>query len=99
MEHDPSTPAVVTVRQDGTIELPAQAVQRMGYQPGDRVSVRVSDAALSRRLMELGVTESEVDAIAERQLEPRENVARFLAAEGALRSKSSFRRRVTIWRQ
>lgn len=98
MEHDPSKPAVVSVRRDGTIEVPASVVQRMGFLPGDRVSVRVTDAALSRRLLDLGVTENEVDEIAERQLEAREHVAKFLAAEGALRRSSAFRKRVNAWR-
>lgn len=99
MEHDPSSPVVVSVRKDGTIQLPAAAVQRMGFAPGDRVSVRVSDAAMSRRLRDLGVTEQEVDTIAERQLEPRENVAKLLAAEGALRNSTAFRKRLATWRR
>ncbi|MCU0452858.1 MAG: hypothetical protein MUE68_04310 [Bacteroidetes bacterium] len=99
MEHDPSSPAIVTVQRDGSIILTAALVQRMGFHPADRVSVRVTDAALSRRLADLGVTESEVDTIAERQLEPRENVARFLAAEGSLGGSSTFRRRVRPWKR
>jgi hypothetical protein len=98
MEHDPSSPVVVSVRQDGTIQVPAVTVQRMGFAPGDRVSVRVSNAALSRRLLDLGVTEVEVDTIAERQLEPRENVAKFLSAEGALSDSAAFRKRLNAWR-
>lgn len=98
MEHDPSSPVVVSVRKDGTIQLPVVAVQRMGFAPGDRVSVRVSDAALSRRLLDVGVTEDEVDTIAGRQLEPRENVAKFLVAEGALGNSAAFRRRLNAWR-
>ncbi len=71
----------------------------MGFAPGDRVSIRVSDAALSKRLRDLGVTEAEVDAIADRQLEAREQVARFLAAEGSLSRRSTFRARVNAWRR
>lgn len=99
MEHDPTAPVVATVRRDGTIELGATTVQRMGFRPGDRVSVRVSDAALSRRLAALGVTENEVDTIAAMQLEPREQVARFLAAEGSLAKRAAFRRRVEAGRR
>lgn len=99
MEHDPSSPVVVTVRHDGTIELTAAAVQRMGFHTGDRVIVRVTSAALSRKLAELGVTDGEVDTIAERQLEPRDQVARFLAAEGRLGRSSTFRHRVQQWQR
>jgi hypothetical protein len=99
MEHDPTSPVVVSVRQDGTIQLPAGVVQRMGFVPGDRVSVRVSDAALSRTLLDLGITEVEVDTIAERQLEPRENVAKFLSVEGALGDSAAFRKRLNAWRE
>ena len=49
--------------------------------------------------MELGVTEEEVDAIGELQLESRENVLRFLAAEGSLAKRRSFRTRVDAWRR
>ncbi len=90
---------MVSVGQDGTIQLPANAVQRMGFSPGDRVSVRVSDAGLSRRLLDLGVTEAEVDTITERQHEPRENVAKFLSSEGALRNSAAFRKRLKAWRE
>jgi bifunctional DNA-binding transcriptional regulator/antitoxin component of YhaV-PrlF toxin-antitoxin module len=98
MEHDPSSPIVVRVRADGTIEVPSAVVQRMGFAPGDRVSVRLTDAGLRRQLLDRGVTESEVDEIAERQLEPRENVGRFLAAEGALKRTAAFQKRVKAWR-
>ena len=99
MEHDPSAPIRAAVRKDGSIVVPGIAVAAMGLKPGNRVHVRVTVESLSVRAMELGVTEEEVDAIGELQLESRENVLRFLAAEGSLAKRRSFRTRVDAWRR
>lgn len=99
MGHDPSGPIHLAVRPDGTIVVPADAVRALGLRPGARASVRVSDAGLSKRVQSLGVTDEEVDVIAARQYEARENVLQFLAAEGILARKSGFHARVRAWRQ
>jgi hypothetical protein len=98
MEHDPSGPIRLAVRADGSIVVPAHAVRALGLASGTRVSVRVTEERLSRRVQSLGVTDEEVDTIAAQQFEARENVLRFLAAEGMLGKRSGFRTRARVWR-
>lgn len=94
MEHDPTGPVAVTVREDGTIVLAASLLRSMGFKPGMKVSARLTEISLAEELVKRGISEEEVDQIGARQLEPRENVIRFLAAEGRLKGSRRFLSRV-----
>jgi cobalamin biosynthesis protein CbiG len=93
MEHDPTGPVSVTVRDDGTIVISAQILRAMGFKPGTKVSARLTEMVLAEELRKRGIAEEEVDRIGSKQLEPRENVIRFLAAEGRLTGSKGFRTR------
>jgi hypothetical protein len=79
----PVTEFEAEVTTHGTITVP-RTVARM-LSPGETVTIRLTRGVVGN-LRGRGVTEDEVEQIASRQLEPRENVLRFLAAEGALAS-------------
>jgi len=51
---------------------------------------------LTGKLKARRVTEEEIDAIAALQLEPRENVMRFLATESAFSGNKRFLKRVRL---
>ncbi|OGU28806.1 MAG: hypothetical protein A2X67_09670 [Ignavibacteria bacterium GWA2_55_11] len=93
MENNPSGPFTLTIREDGSVVIPASVLRRMGFDPGQRMSVRVTALALSEELEQRGVGEDEVDRISETQMEPRENVLKFLASEGRLKGDKAFRSR------
>ena len=72
------------VGRDGQILMPEDARAALVPHAGSRVRVRLVPAALAEELEARGVTEREIDAIAATQLEGREQVIRFLRAEGSL---------------
>lgn len=78
------------------MRIPASFVSSLGLAPGARVAVRVTEERLADRLRERGVTEEEVDSIAGRQLEERENILAFLGAEGSVVEAGS-RKRWEAW--
>ena len=61
--------------------------------PGSRVTIRLTDGVVSNQLRERRVTEDEIEHISSLQLELRENVIRFLEAEGALSNDRLFVKR------
>jgi hypothetical protein len=67
------------------IAIPRHALRDLGSGVGKRVRVRLNrhDELLHRN----AVTEEEVEQITRLQLEPREQVVKFLLAEGALRKQ------------
>lgn len=69
------------VTEHGTIQVPGPLSR--GLAPGARVTVRLTRGVVGA-LRKRGVSEEEIERIAALQLEPRENVLRFLGAEGAL---------------
>jgi hypothetical protein len=77
------------------IELPASVVEHLARSGAKKISVRILAKPISDTLTRLGVTEEEIDRIGVRQLEPRENVVRFLASQGALVS-SRFAKRSAV---
>ena len=82
-EHE--TPDFVTdIGADGSITVPASYLRSLGFHPGARASVRVTELVLSDELRQRGITEPVVDHIGATQLEPRENVLSFLASEGSV---------------
>lgn len=72
------------VARDGQILMPEDARAALVPHAGNRVRVRLVPAALAEELEARGVTEREIDTIAATQLEGREQVIRFLRAEGSL---------------
>lgn len=81
------------IGRDGNIVLP-RGVSRAGtLRRGALVSVQVKHASLPLRLRNRGVTEDEVQRIAAVQMEPREQVMKFLLAEGSLQRRVTSRPR------
>jgi hypothetical protein len=81
------------VGRDGTAIVPVSTLRELGVAPGSKLSVRISSRSLTRRLLEQGVTEQEIEAISALQLERRESVVQFLQAEGVLSNDAGFVRR------
>jgi hypothetical protein len=79
------------IAEGGTLAIP-RAAGRV-FAPGTTVIVRLTRGIVGGRLRRRGVTEDEIEQIAARQLEPRENVIRFLEAEGSLSGSARLRRR------
>lgn len=80
------------VEDGGKIHIPVPIASEMDLRPGVKLQVRVSTAALSSALKMRQVTEEEIEQIAGIQLEPREQVVKFLLSEGA--ATPSFRKRL-----
>jgi hypothetical protein len=68
---------------DGSLRVPDGARASLAPHAGSTVRVRVLPAVLADALLARGVTDEEIDAIATRQLEGRDDVIRFLMAEGS----------------
>lgn len=81
------------VTKEGTLIVPPSILERFLLKQGSTVQVRITARRLSKALKDRTVTEEEVERIGGLQLEPRENVVRFLTAEGSLASRTSFRKR------
>lgn len=77
----PVTEFEAEVTSHGTITVPGPVARLLS--PGAKVTVRLTLGVVGG-LRDRGVTEDEIERIATRQLEPRDNVLRFLGAEGAL---------------
>ena len=89
MEHSyPVVEFEATVKVDGTLAMPPAIARTL--QPGATVTVRLTRGGIPSGLKRRAVTEEEIERIAARQLEPRENVLRFLEAEGALSRSRRF---------
>ena len=73
------------------IKIPWHMARRL--REGTRVTIRLTEGVVSRSLRDRRVTEDEIEQIAERQLEQRDNIIRFLEAEGGLSNDSVFARR------
>ncbi len=80
------------VGNDGDLVIPKDALDRLNIRQGASVHIRLSPAVLSGALRARNVTEEEIEAIAALQLEPRENVVRFLATESAMSGNKNFRK-------
>lgn len=77
----------------GGLVVPAALLKHHGLKGGTKVHVRLTEHALSSRLHRRGVTEEEIERIAGLQLEPREQVVKFLLSEGVLRDRWQGKRR------
>ena len=81
------------VPEKGNLQIPSGLLNRLNVRVGGKVRVKVSAGGLSARLKRLGVTDEEIEQIAELQLEPNENVVKFLMAESSLARASGFKQR------
>lgn len=79
------------VEKEGIIRLPEHV--KAVLKPGMEVTVRILPAGIPRSLRAKGVSEEEIEGVAIRQLEQRDNVVRFLRAGGVLRGAAGFARR------
>ncbi len=92
MEHGyPVIEFEAVVTEGGTLAIPGPVARTLA--PGTTVVVRLTRGSVRGALRRRGVTEDEIESIAARQLEPRENVVRFLEAEGSLSSSARLRSR------
>jgi hypothetical protein len=78
------------IDHEGKITVPASVRRKVKKGP---VRIRLSDMRMEAGLSERGVTEDEIHIITSTQLESREQVVKFLLTEGALKSRTAFRRR------
>ena len=79
---------------DGELLIPKNVLRRLSVQQGSQVHVRVTTNKLTDKLKARNVTEEEVETISALQLEPRENVVKFLATESVLSGNRRFLDRV-----
>ncbi len=77
----------------GDLLIPARVLNRLNVERGDKVRIKVTTSVLSNELNRRNVTEEEIERIADLQLEPRENVIKFLATESMFSSNNRFKRR------
>jgi len=81
------------VNAGGDLLIPAEVLNRLNVGRGGRIHIRLTTSALSGELRRRDVTEEEIERIAAVQLEPRENVVKFLATESKLSRNAHFKRR------
>jgi len=87
----PSVEFEAAIAEDGTIRVPNPLMKRLA--DTTIVTVRLTKGTTPGNLRRRGVTEEEVEQIAEAQLEEREAVLHFLGSEGALHGDRAFGRR------
>ena len=80
------------VMDDGSVTF-SKNVHELRLKSGSNVTVKIFAGSLSHRLITLGVSEEEIEAIGEMQFENRDNVVRFLSSQGIL-GATAFRKRV-----
>jgi len=76
-----------TFDAEGKISVPPAVPGGMDVRSGLRVRVHLTAHGVSDVLRTRGVTEEEIDAIADRQLEDRDRVIAFLLSEGAWKGR------------
>jgi hypothetical protein len=84
---------VATLERGGKLTVPSDLLAALHLQEGARVAVRVSTGVPDPSLLARGVTENEVAAIAEIQMEEREAVLQFLRTEGVWKTARTVQRR------
>ena len=77
-----------TVQPGGLIRIPRRATRAV--REGLPVTVRVSAGIPGKQLRRRGVTEAEIERIADIQMTAREHVVTTLASEGALAGRRNF---------
>jgi antitoxin component of MazEF toxin-antitoxin module len=82
-----------TVAGGSSLLIPREVLNRLNVGDGDKVHIRVTTSILSGHLRRRNVTEEEIERIVALQLEPRENVIKFLATESKFSRNARFKRR------
>ncbi len=88
----PSVEFETEITKGGVIVLPRQIAAQ--FELAQHITVRLTMGRVSQSLRKRNVTENEVESIATMQLEQRDQVLRFLNAEGGLAKKAPFYKRV-----
>ena len=83
----------IRVDKKGALVVPAETLSQLKTRSGSVVRVRLTVDVISKSLAKRTVTEEEIESIGRLQLEPRENVIRFLMAEGVLAGNRGFKGR------
>lgn len=78
------------IDHEGKITVPPSVRDRLNK---EKLHVRVSTTRMESKLRDRGVTEDEIRTIAATQLEPQEQVVKFLLTEGVLKRRPAFRQR------
>jgi hypothetical protein len=78
------------VGNSGALELPPEVARML--RPGEQYHVRLTGRSLAAVLRRKSISLEMIDDMGERQREPKENILRFLCAEGVLHNDRSFRR-------
>ncbi len=87
--HKKAAEFIGVVDEQGNIRLPADLLRNI--EP--KVHVRLTPVHLNSQLKNRGVSEEEVEHLGAVQLEPREQVVKFLLSEGALSNNAAFCKR------
>ncbi len=82
------------IADDGELLIPKSILHRLSVKQGSQVHVRVTTKRLTGKLKTRNVTEEEIETISALQLEPRENVVKFLTTESVLSGNRRLHRRV-----
>jgi hypothetical protein len=89
MEHPyPSAEFEVEVDEEGRIRLPRRLRSRIAA--GSRLTIRLTEGVVGESLRARNITEEEIELIARRQLEDRDQIVEFLQSEGALSGNRRF---------
>ena len=78
------------IDEEGNIAVPPSLLKEL---VGRKLHVRIQKREVAAALQEKGVTEDEIARLARIQIEPREQVIKFLLSEGVLKSNRAFSRR------
>ena len=81
-----------TIDDENVIRIPVAIAATL--HKGKRVTIRMTKGNISRSLVARGIGEDDVERIATMQREEREDILRFLHAEGALAEQRMFAKRV-----
>ena len=76
-----------TVGKDGSLNIPGALLESLGIEEGAKVSVRITGKRAATLLKRGSVTNDEIDRIAGMQLEPTDQVVKFLLSEGVLKGR------------
>jgi hypothetical protein len=88
-----STEIELKVGENGDLHIPSAILHRLRVGLGNKVHVRLTSTVLSGELRRRNVTEGEIERIAAIQLEPRDNVVKFLTTESKFAGNQRFKRR------
>ena len=97
-DHGKSIEFESVIDAGGNIQVPPEVRRQVEQTPGMKLHVRLTGSAIHASLKDRGVNEEEIERIGTLQLEPREQVVKFLLSEGACARKSGFGKRRPVRR-